>query len=488
MKRARPDGAAEAAADAEQQPEAGLRGEFVHATALQATEVQGKGWGVLAAHAVPAGEVLLRARGLRFSAASSTEGERAGSAFLAESLQQLCQLRAGSPADLADADALLRGWRGLCPRPVPAAAKAPLEAQAELLQEMLTHFDGCGVESVEQLIELVVKVECNAFEGGLFPLAAVFNHSCSANCSVALREIEVDEEAAGAQEAGGVQAWVYEVRAMADVAEGDELCLCYLGLASQHLAGYGRKAVLSGWGFECACVRCAPPHGSAWRERDTALVAVPCPACAANRAELEAEDYDAGPWCLQLADDAVGACRACGERPPAGVADGLLQLATSLQNGDTSTEVVGAAYGTTGPRHWLRFTLAETMATNTLKTALALRGDEGEAVAYRTAVTGHVGACKAAAMWAERARCYAPYERGWARLLERYATALRAADGASLSADDLAEWQEGLATIAGESPPAAGWSVAEAAGVVERRAMETMRIGYGGYDSYDQCE
>ena len=30
--------------------------------------------------------------------------------------------------------------------------------KAELLQEMLTHFDGCGVESVEQLIELVVKV------------------------------------------------------------------------------------------------------------------------------------------------------------------------------------------------------------------------------------------------------------------------------------------------------------------------------------------
>ena len=87
---------------------------------------------MLAAHAVPGGELLLRARGLRFSAASSADAERTGSAFLAESLQQLCELRAGSPADLADADALLRGWRRLCPRPVPSAAKAPLEAQAEL--------------------------------------------------------------------------------------------------------------------------------------------------------------------------------------------------------------------------------------------------------------------------------------------------------------------------------------------------------------------
>ena len=483
MKRARPDAAAE---QSNPQPQAALRGEFVHATALHATQIEGKGGGVMAAQAVPAGELLLRARGLHFSAASSSEAERAGSAFLAESLQQLCQLRAGGPADVADADAFLGGWRGLCPRPVPAAAKAPLEAQAELLQEMLTHFDGCGVESIEHLIELVLKVECNAFEGGLFPLAAVFNHSCASNCSVALRQVELDAAGAEAMAEGAAQGWVYEVRSMADVAKGEELCLNYLGLVTQHLASYGRKAVLSGWGFDCACVRCASPDGSAWQGREAALVAVPCPVCAAPQAELAKEDYDKGPWCRQLADDAVGPCMACGERPPAAVTDGLLAVAASFQTGENLATSADHCRTRTGPRHWLRFALAEATAAESLNTALALRGDEGQATAFRTAVIEHLGACKTAVLWAGEAKCYAAYERGWARLLERYATALRAAAGAGLGADDLAGWDDELAMIAGVTAPAAGWSLTEAAGAVERRAMEIMRIGYGGYDSYDQ--
>jgi hypothetical protein len=45
------------------------------------------------------------------------------------------------------------------------------------------------------------------------------------------------------------------------VAAGEELCLNYLGLAEQHLAGYARRAKLHGWGFDCACLRCA------WRTR-----------------------------------------------------------------------------------------------------------------------------------------------------------------------------------------------------------------------------
>ena len=46
---------------------------------------------------------------------------------------------------------------------------------------------------------------------------------------------------------------------------------------------------------------------------------------------------------------------------------------------------------------------------------------------YRLALSGHASACRDCVAWAEAASCYAEYERGMARLLERYATALRAA-------------------------------------------------------------
>ena len=44
------------------------------------------------------------------------------------------------------------------------------------------------------------------------------------------------------------------------------------------------------------------------------------------------------------------------------------------------------------------------------------------------AITTHAIACRDSVAWAQGAGCFAPYERGMARLLERYAAALRAAE------------------------------------------------------------
>ena len=372
-----------------------LRGEFVHATALRCAEVLGKGLGVVAGHDIAPGELLLRARGLRFSAAASDEhedGEGGGAAFLAEALSQLCELRAGSAADLADADALIRGWRGLCPRPVPPDARAPLDAQAELLGEMLAHFEGCGVADVNELIELVVKVECNAFEGGLFPLAAMFNHSCAANCSVALRQIQLPQAPGGADDSainggeygngGMAAAWVYEVRSMAEITAGDELCLSYLGLAEQPLAGFGRRARLAGWGFECACVRCAAVGKSPMGRREAELSAVRCANCARSQNSSGSRGSDAcgdvwsGGWCLQASTSHIGPCLACQWTPPQELADRLAEHAQLLRDQarptDTcmNTESLAAAVAAlkergpleVHPGHWLRYLAADAFA------------------------------------------------------------------------------------------------------------------------------
>ena len=462
MKRARPDDDAE---DPAGPPplRAGLAAEHVHPSALRVTPIEGKGDGVVAAAALAPGELLVRARGLRFSEAAAAEGQ--GSAFLAESLDQLCELRRGSPAD---AEAMLRGWRGLCPHPVPPEARAPLEAQADALGEMLEHFEGCGVADVTELIALIVKVQCNAFEGGLFPLAAKFNHSCAANCSVALREMELPGEGEGAGRTG----WVYEVRTMTAVEPGQELCLCYLGLAEQHLAGFSRRAKLAGWGFDCTCCRCAPTTPE-WRQRDAESVSIRCDSC--------------DGWCRQEADDRVGACAACGSvQPPSLGRDIAAHAATLMRRAPLEDaaalsasdvwglkEAVEGVRAVTHPAHFLRFVESEAIAARTKEVALALRGSEGDKAAFREAVSAHLQACRASVSWAEQARCYAPYERGTARLLEELVLALRAADGAGVPA----------AEAGGDGSQGAEGLEAEAARL-EVRALECMRVAYGGHDHY----
>eukprot|EP00668_Euglena_longa_P031304 GGOE01040483.1.p1 GENE.GGOE01040483.1~~GGOE01040483.1.p1 ORF type:complete len:240 (+),score=66.20 GGOE01040483.1:29-748(+) len=80
----------------------------------------------------------------------------------------------------------------------------------------------------------------NCFPEGLFPDAALFNHSCAPNCTYA-----VDWDADSA----------FTIRTTRAVARGEELCLNYLATTG---APYDvRQATLyHGWQFHCDCTLC----------------------------------------------------------------------------------------------------------------------------------------------------------------------------------------------------------------------------------------
>eukprot|EP00667_Euglena_gracilis_P020548 EG_transcript_22256 len=80
----------------------------------------------------------------------------------------------------------------------------------------------------------------NCFPEGLFPDAAMFNHSCAPNCTY---EVDWDSDAA------------FTVRTTRAVGRGEELCLNYL---ANDTADYAtRQATLyHGWQFQCDCARC----------------------------------------------------------------------------------------------------------------------------------------------------------------------------------------------------------------------------------------
>lgn len=239
---------------------------------------------------------------------------RGGGELLAEAVAALSSLRGDHPAD---ADAMLDGWRELCPSNVPTSASEEYAELGPALAELLAQpfAANSGIRGVDELIALIVKLQCNVFEGGLFPLAACFNHSCAPNCAVALRQLPLpppppspplstasgrdlgNEHSGWGSEGGGGSgggdsssppeaaastAWVYEVRTSRAVAAGAELCISYLGLHEQHLSAARRRRALAGWGFRCACARCASPTGgssSSTAAAERALGAVRCTAC-----------------------------------------------------------------------------------------------------------------------------------------------------------------------------------------------------------------
>ena len=500
------------------------RGEYTHPEAFAHRPIPRKGSGLVAVQAIPLGTLLIRARGLNFSAeatAAAQQDSDAGGGLLVEAVENLSALRKRCAAD---ADAVLSGWRRLCPRPLAAPEEiAPLEPQRELLQELLGHFSDTGIEGPSELMQLVVKLQVNVFEGGLFPLAASLNHSCAPNCSIALRQRQVGNDDDELE-------WVCEIRTMREISRGNELCISYLSLRAQHLSAPQRVASLVGWGFACACPRCAPQdHQDAgtpqWNECEKQLGAVRCPRCsgvgrqrkrgrddlsaqealqAASKEKQLQEKQDAvaadqskplrGPWCLEFsadvpyhpppeacsgADRAEGTkgwapCLRCGRQPDAAdtaaLRRELRELAAGLAQPPTDADLerpgVGiSAWGDTvfqrtGPLHWLRFAFAEAQAARYLARALSLRDQPDKQEQRAVAVAAHLAACRRLVVWAEATECWAPHERGFARLLDQLATAIRANGG--------------------------GAEVAEAeAAEAETRALCIMDVAYGGHDSYE---
>ena len=337
---------------------AACRGEYVH-PALRCAAVQRKGFGCVTSAKLRAGELLLVARGLRFSSASAEPGRRDGGLFLAEALQQLGALVHG---DAADATALLGSWRGLCPREPSVALRAPLLAQTATLTELLAlHGANCGVRGIGDLVDLVLKIECNAFAGGLFPLAACLNHSCRPNVAVTLRRAK--SLGPGGEES---ETSTHETRALRDIGAGEELCIHYLGLAAQHRGRWERRHVLSNGprGFICCCAGCAScagdaagsmrcTHGARDESDGDSTAAA---AAAAVRpiewlemlANRERRDISSG-WCTQTALDRWAACgRCCSKgrtcRPAATAAD-LRACERALQAAPSADDLHAPRWG-----------------------------------------------------------------------------------------------------------------------------------------------
>ena len=134
---------------------------------------------------------------------------------------------------------------------------------------------------------------------GLFPVICLANSSCAPNCT--------SEEEGGGGGGGGAEGAApgYVLRARRALAAGEECTVAYVPRAWPKAR---RAAELrSGWGFECACARCAAPHD------DTQVAR--CSACARGRVFLpddqaqwaRAQCADCGARCDARALGALGA-------------------------------------------------------------------------------------------------------------------------------------------------------------------------------------
>lgn len=93
-----------------------------------------------------------------------------------------------------------------------------------------------------QLRLLLMRMECNTFDLGLYPHASFFNHSC-----VPTAQGFAVPDAAGP---------TIEVVAIADVATGCEVTVSYLSDHELCLPTDQRQAKLQPYGFACGCSRC----------------------------------------------------------------------------------------------------------------------------------------------------------------------------------------------------------------------------------------
>ena len=146
------------------------------------------------------------------------------------------------------------------------------EASAELVRMLPEAYQ----LPVEELVALAARVNSNAYgisdpSGlrnlnvgfGLFPFAAMLNHSCEPNCAF-----------------GGVAGGCQTIRAIKPIAEGDELCFGYIDLYQD--VARRRDELEETKHFLCECPRCvtclrSPDSGCAILDRR--ISGILCPGC-----------------------------------------------------------------------------------------------------------------------------------------------------------------------------------------------------------------
>lgn len=188
---------------------------------LEVSEIVGAGLGVRAVERICKGERLYRERAL-LEMPPSFFALQTGAAT-GEDAMDCCE---------ADLNRLLKGCREEDQRRFWALhdCHAPDGADKLALGIALT----------------VANTEAASARGGVFPLHARLNHSCTPNAYFSFEEEEDEEE-----EDGLVQV----VHAIRDIEAGEEVCTCYVDVLATREQ---RQAILSGqFNFSCSCAACS---------------------------------------------------------------------------------------------------------------------------------------------------------------------------------------------------------------------------------------
>ena len=236
--------------------------DFLNVTAMKRASVVQAGFGIYAQEIVPENALLMRTPGLWLNitraVASETGGCSVADVSLDSLLEALTRLRTQS---VEASDTFI--W--LCSFLHPTdggtgsgneraryldAQTPPGEEYVDMVECILEDFEGSGISSAEDLVTLLVRFRHNTHAGGVFPLAALFNHSCRPNAETTLvkrpQEDGADDELA----------WV-EVRALKKIDAGEQICVSYLEEKQQLLLpGEERRSMLKNFDFTCSCERC----------------------------------------------------------------------------------------------------------------------------------------------------------------------------------------------------------------------------------------
>ena len=103
----------------------------------------------------------------------------------------------------------------------------------------------------------------------MYPIGALLNHACTPNVCITFTRSQQVGRCAGARMRAGRticterSCWLggpnQSVRAIRDIAAGEELCISYVDLA--HATAERQGHLLRQYGFQCACDRCTQQPG-----------------------------------------------------------------------------------------------------------------------------------------------------------------------------------------------------------------------------------
>jgi len=191
--------------------------------ALKLTQIPGAGKGYIARRLIRRGEIILIEKSI--TPMLKMEDQRDAEGMIARLVHDPGRFK----QLLLDIEAM-----------VPAAEEIP----AVLREEAKTAMGGKGVAVDEDVIRLYSVFKCNAFEGGLYPHMARFNHACNPSCVYVYK-------------AGRIEA-----SARRDIPQGEQVTISYRNCESRFpglpwgVYAQRQSSLRSGYLFDCHCQLC----------------------------------------------------------------------------------------------------------------------------------------------------------------------------------------------------------------------------------------